>query len=238
VVVLLLPLSLSMHKGEAADNAGGGGGGGGLFYLFLCLSLKHTPKPLLVILEPSSLPNKKILFSYFFVFYIDSHSMYIFDALSLIIESSTAMSAQQPHPSSSAGAAMSGRAASRSKLAEASQRQHERAMLLPRVDKSREPTVDKTHATNCAAPATPSSVERAHCLLQRSVMKQVDVPLRARTVSPVFDLPATIPELSPTVKQITIPELPPTVKMIGMPKRDEDSDNDGDYVKEMLKDRD
>jgi hypothetical protein len=70
VVVLLLPLSLSMHKGEAADNAGGGGGGGGggLFYLFLCLSLKHTQKPLLVILKPSSLPNEKLLFSYFLCF--------------------------------------------------------------------------------------------------------------------------------------------------------------------------
>jgi hypothetical protein len=29
VVVLLLPLSLSMHKGEAFNNTGGGGGGGG-----------------------------------------------------------------------------------------------------------------------------------------------------------------------------------------------------------------
>ena len=29
VVVVLLPLSLSMHEGEAIDNAGGGGGGGG-----------------------------------------------------------------------------------------------------------------------------------------------------------------------------------------------------------------
>jgi len=29
VVVLLLPLSLSMHKVEAFGNAGGGGGGGG-----------------------------------------------------------------------------------------------------------------------------------------------------------------------------------------------------------------
>ncbi len=56
--------------------------------------------------------------------------MYIFDALSLIIESSAAMSAQLPCPSTSAGAAMSGRAASRGKLAEASQRQREQAMLL------------------------------------------------------------------------------------------------------------
>jgi hypothetical protein len=29
VVVVLLPLSLSMHEGEAFDKAGGGGGGGG-----------------------------------------------------------------------------------------------------------------------------------------------------------------------------------------------------------------
>ena len=29
VVVVLLPLSLSMHEGEAFDNAGGGGSGGG-----------------------------------------------------------------------------------------------------------------------------------------------------------------------------------------------------------------
>jgi hypothetical protein len=28
VVVLLLPLSLSLHKGEAFNDAGGGGGGG------------------------------------------------------------------------------------------------------------------------------------------------------------------------------------------------------------------
>ncbi len=109
--------------------------------------------------------------------------MYIFDALSLIIESSAAMSAQLPHPSASTGAAMSGRAASRGKLAEASQWQREQAMLLARVDKSCEPAVDKTRASNCAAPVTPSSVECAHRLLQRSAMKQVDIPLRARTMN-------------------------------------------------------
>ncbi len=76
--------------------------------------------------------------------------MYIFDALSLIIESSAAMSAQLPRPSASAGAAMSSHAASRGKLAEASQRQCEQAMLLARVDKSREPAVDKTRASNRA----------------------------------------------------------------------------------------
>ena len=141
--------------------------------------------------------------------------MYIFDALSLIIESSAAMSAQLPRPSASAGAAMSGRAASRGKLAEASQRQREQAMLLTRVDKSREPAVDKTRASNRAAPATPSSVERTHRLLQRSAMKQVDVPLRARTMSPVFKLPpATIHELPPTVERIAIPKLPPTLEQI------------------------
>ncbi len=142
--------------------------------------------------------------------------MYIFDALSLtlIIESSVAMSAQLPRPSASAGAAMSGRAASRGKLAEARQRQRERAMLLARVDKSREPAVDKTRASNRAAPATPSSVERAHRLLQGSAIKQVNVPLRARTMSPVFELPATIPKIPPTVKRIAITELPPTVKRI------------------------
>ena len=109
--------------------------------------------------------------------------MYIFDALSLIIESSAAMLAQLPCPSASAGAAMSGCAASRGKLAEASQQQREQAMLLARVDTSREPAVDKTRASNRAATATPSSVERAHPLLQRSAMKQVDVPLRARTMN-------------------------------------------------------
>ncbi len=32
-------------------------------------------------------------------------------------------------------------------------------------------------------------------------MKQVNVPLRAKTMSPVFELPATIPELPPTVER-------------------------------------
>ncbi len=88
-------------------------------------------------------------------------------------------------------------------------------MLLARVDKSRELAVDKTRASNRAAPATPSSVERTHCLLQRSAMKQVDVPLHARTMSLVFKLPpATIHELPPTVKRIAIPKLPPTLEEI------------------------
>jgi hypothetical protein len=59
-------------------------------------------------------------------------------------------------------------------------------MFLAQVDKSREPAIDKTRAFNRAAPATPSSVERAHRLLQHSVMKQVGVSLRASTLSPVL----------------------------------------------------
>jgi hypothetical protein len=95
--------------------------------------------------------------------------------------------------------------------------------LLAHVDKSREPTIDKTRAFNRAAPATPSSVERAHCLLQRSAMKQPDVPLRAQTMSPVLELPATIPKIPTTVERVAspvfelpgmIPKLPPPVERV------------------------
>ena len=96
------------------------------------------------------------------------------------------MSSQLPRPSAIAGYA-SGRAVVRGKLSIASQRQREQAKLLAHVDKSREPTIDKTRGFNRAGPATPSSVERAHRLLQRSAMKQPpDVPLRARTMSPGY----------------------------------------------------
>jgi hypothetical protein len=113
-------------------------------------------------------------------------------------------------------------------------------MLLAHVDKSREPTIDKTRAFNRAAPATPSSVERAHRLLQRSAMKQ--------TMSPVFELPATIPEIPATVKRVaspvfkllaTIPELPPPVERVageqhvgggGGGKKDGDSIRGGDSL--------
>ena len=128
------------------------------------------------------------------------------------------MSSQLPRPSASAGAA-SGRAVIRGKLSIATQRQRERAMLLAHVDKSREPTIDKTRAFNRAALATPSSVERAHRLLQRSAIKLLDVSLRAQTMSPVLEFPATIPDpttiervASPVVEMLaTIPELPPPV---------------------------
>ena len=117
------------------------------------------------------------------------------------------MSAQLPRPSASAGAATSGRAVIRGKMGIATQRQRERAMLLAQADKSREPAIDKTRSFNHSAPATPSSVERAHRLLQCSAMKQVDVALRARTMSPVFELPATIPEIPPTVERAASPVL-------------------------------
>ena len=109
------------------------------------------------------------------------------------------MSAQLPHPSASAGAAMSGRAVIRGKIEIATQRLLERAMLLAQLDKSCEPAIDKTRVFNRAAPAMLSSVERTH-LLQCSAMKQVDLPLRARTMSPVLELLATIAKLPPTVK--------------------------------------
>ena len=157
------------------------------------------------------------------------------------------MSSQLPRPSASTGAA-SGRAVIRGKLSIATQQQRERAMLLAHVDKSREPTIDKTRAFNRAAPATPSSVERAHCLLQHSAMKQLDVPLRARTMSPVLELPATIPEIPTTVERVaspvfelpaTIPELPPPVERVsgeqhvgggGSGKKDGDSIRGGDSL--------
>jgi hypothetical protein len=68
------------------------------------------------------------------------------------------MSSQLPRPSNIAGYA-SGRAVVRGKLSIASQRQRERAKLLAHVDKSREPSIDKTRAFNRAGPATPSSVD-------------------------------------------------------------------------------
>jgi hypothetical protein len=132
------------------------------------------------------------------------------------------MSTQQLHPSASAGAA-SGHAVIHGKIGIATQRQHERAMLLAQVDKSREPAIDKTRALNHLAPARPSSVEHVHRLLQRSVMKQVNIPLSARTMFPVFELPATIPELPPTFERVaspvfelpaTIPDFPPTVERV------------------------
>ncbi len=86
--------------------------------------------------------------------------------------------------------------------------------------------MNKSCVSNRAALAMPSSVECAHHLLQCSAMKQVDELLRARTMSPVFKLPATNIELPPTVKHAAspvfklmamIPELPPTIKRVMSP---------------------
>ena len=112
------------------------------------------------------------------------------------------MSAQLPHPSTSAGAAMSGHAVICGKIEIATQRLCERAMLLAQLNKSCEPAINKTRAFNRAAPVTLSSVKQAHRLLQCSAMKQVDVPLRARTMSPVLELLALIAKLPPTVKRV------------------------------------
>jgi hypothetical protein len=82
------------------------------------------------------------------------------------------MSAQLPRPSASAapGAAMSGRTVIHSKIGIATQRQHERAILLAQVNnnKSHAPAIDKTRVFNRAAPATPSSVRHVHRLLPAS----------------------------------------------------------------------
>jgi hypothetical protein len=123
------------------------------------------------------------------------------------------MLAQLPRPSAPPGAAP-GRSVFRSKIAIATQRQREQAFLLAQVDKSREPAIDKSRdMISRAAPATPSSVERAHRLLQRSQMKQVDIPRRASTLSPILDLPESITKLpeDPTDEDIA---LPPTVERL------------------------
>jgi hypothetical protein len=57
---------------------------------------------------------------------------------------------------------MSGCVPSRGKLSQATQRQREREKLLAVLAKSREPAIDKIHAHNRAALATPSSIDRAN----------------------------------------------------------------------------
>ena len=121
------------------------------------------------------------------------------------------MSAQLPCPSAPPGAAP-GRSVFCSKIAIVTQRQRELAFLLAQANKSHEPAINKSRDISRAAPAMPSSVERAHCLLQRSLMKQINVPLRASTLSPILDLPESITKLPPTVVA-----LPPTDKDIALP---------------------
>jgi hypothetical protein len=52
------------------------------FHLFLLLSLKHAQNPLLVFLEPCSLPKQILLFSWLFCFVLIPTARIIFDALS------------------------------------------------------------------------------------------------------------------------------------------------------------
>ena len=78
------------------------------------------------------------------------------------------MSDPLSHPSASFGDGMSGRATACGKIALASQQKNELAKLLAVVAKSRETTIDKTHAHNRVAPAMASSVNRLNRLYQRS----------------------------------------------------------------------
>ena len=106
--------------------------------------------------------------------------------------------------------------------------------MLAQVDKSRQPVIDKSRdMISCAAPATPSSVERANRQLHRSQMKQVNIPLHASTLSPILDLPESITKLPLTVVALPPTDedptnedmaLPPTVERIS---RDEQHDAGG-----------
>ena len=86
------------------------------------------------------------------------------------------MLASLPRPSASSRAGMSGRTTARGKLAAATQRQREREKLLSVVAKSCEPA---THAHHRAAPATPSSVDRASRLSHCSAEKLKQQPVIA-----------------------------------------------------------
>ena len=82
------------------------------------------------------------------------------------------MSAPLPRPSASSRAGTTGRTAARGKIAAATQRQKEGEKLLAVFARSsREPAIDKAHAHDRAAPATPSSVDRASRLSHRSAEK-------------------------------------------------------------------
>ena len=106
------------------------------------------------------------------------------------------MSPPLPRPSVSSRAGTTpGRTAARTgKIAAATQRKREREKLLAVVARSREPTTsDKAHAHHCAAPAKPSSVDRANRLSHRSAEKLKQQPVIA-SVSSVF-VATPLPEL-------------------------------------------
>ena len=108
------------------------------------------------------------------------------------------MSAPLPRPSASSGDGTSGRATARGKIALASQRKHEREKLLAVVAKSREPIIAKPRAQKHTAPATPSSVERANRLYQRSAEKMLNQPASIASVStvvPITELQSVPPTL-------------------------------------------
>ena len=103
------------------------------------------------------------------------------------------MSSPLPRPSASSRAGTTGRTAARGKIAAATQRQKEGEKLLAVFARSsREPAIDKAHAHDRAAPATPSSVNRASRLSHRSAEK-LKQPVIA-SISSVF-VATPIPEL-------------------------------------------
>jgi hypothetical protein len=109
------------------------------------------------------------------------------------------MSSPLPRPSASSRAGTTGRTAARGKIAAATQRQKEGEKLLAVFARSsREPAIDKAHAHDRAAPATPSSVNRASRLSHRSAEKLKKQPVIAYISSlfvatPIPELPS-IPE--------------------------------------------
>ena len=107
------------------------------------------------------------------------------------------MSAPLPHPSASSGNGTSGHATARGKIALASQWKNECEKLLAVVAKPREPAIAKTRAHKHTAPATPSSVEHANRLYQRSAERMLNQP----AIASVSTVPIT--ELQSTPEQDT-----------------------------------
>jgi hypothetical protein len=95
-----------------------------------------------------------------------------------------------------------GRLASCGKLSLAVQHQHEQAILLSDLDKLPQPAADKTRVPSGTAPATPSSVNRAKHLRQRSAEKLLRQPDLASVATAIASTVAN-------VYAIFIPTLPP-----------------------------
>ena len=103
------------------------------------------------------------------------------------------MLAPLPRPSASSGAGESGRASSHGKLSRAHQRQIQREKLLAVVAESRAPIGNRSRIHNPTVLATPSSVNCANRLYQRSAEKQ----LKQQFIASVA-----------TVIAVSIPKLP------------------------------